>query len=351
MCYDEFHMSMGFSRQSSGVKSNSARNGYKLEHRTAMAAREKGGRVVFIGNIPYGAHVPVACFKPDLEPSLTREQTSVKNRSGFGFLEYTDVDAAASAVRNLNDHQINGRTLRVDYSNDNGGGASNKPQGDEGHRAVPPGFLNMAAPPGGPDPSALPPLPPGTDVPPGLSAPDAISQTLQTLPAPQLLDIISQLKNLASTSPQQATALLTQAPQLGYAIFQALLLLGLVDTSIITTLVQQTPQPPPQAVPPPQPIAYQPAPSVQQPYGAPPQQYQPPPQQFQHAPMPQAYAPTPPLQQPAYQAPPPAPAAASSQDELIKQVLSMTRDQVFALDENSRNQIIQLRATLGAPVM
>ena len=28
-------------------------------------------------------------------------------------------DAASSAVRNLNDHEIMGRKLRVDYSNDN----------------------------------------------------------------------------------------------------------------------------------------------------------------------------------------------------------------------------------------
>jgi len=57
---------------------------------------------------------------------------------GFGFIEYPDsgtisswqtqtpitnltrmTDAASSAVRNLNDHEIMGRKLRVDYSNDN----------------------------------------------------------------------------------------------------------------------------------------------------------------------------------------------------------------------------------------
>lgn len=270
---------------------------------------------------------------------------------GFGFLEYTDVDAAASAVRNLNDHQINGRTLRVDYSNDNGGGgASNKPN-DDGNRAPPAAQYSMNAAVNGSDSGALPPLPPGTDLPAGLTAPDAISQTLQALPAPQLLDIISQLKNLAQTNPQQATTLLTQAPQLGYAVFQALLLLGLVDTSILATLVQQPPQPPQQAAPPPQQMSYQPAPSVQPPYGAPPHQYVPPSQPYQHALPPQLYAPTPPVQQPAYQAPPPAQAAPQGQEDLIKQVLSMTREQVYALDDNSRNQIIALRAQLGAPVM
>lgn len=265
---------------------------------------------------------------------------------GFGFLEYTDVDAAASAVRNLNDYSINNRTLRVDYSNDNGGGAGNR-NADQDQRPPPPGhFGGVNGPLSGPDPGALPQLPPGTELPAGLTAPDAISKTLQTLPTPQLLDIISQLKSLVQTNPQQATTLLTQAPQLGYAVFQALLLLGLVDTSILATLVQQAPQAAPA---PPQQMVYQPAPSVQPPYGAPPAQYAPPPQQYQQAPPLQSYAPTPP-QHSAYQAPLPQTAQAT-QEDLIKQVMGMTREQIYSLEENSRNQILQLRMQLGAPVV
>jgi hypothetical protein len=79
--------------------------------------------------------------------------------------------------------------------------------------------------------SSLPPLPIGADLPPGLSCPDAISRTLNTLPPAQLLDILSQMKTLTTTDPAKATELLRQAPQLSYAIFQALLLMGLVTTT------------------------------------------------------------------------------------------------------------------------
>lgn len=288
---------------------------------------------------------------------------------GFGFLEFTNVDEAASAVRNLNEHEIMGRTLRVDYSNDNGGGAGNRNDHQKQNQSLPqPPQFDMAkgmppgAQPNGTD--ALPPLPQGTTLQDGLQAPDAISRTLSTLPVPQLLDIISQMKGLCATEPGKATALLQQAPQLSYAIFQALLLLGLVDTNVLSSLLQQVPpqQVPPQQQPPPQ----QPPPMPYgQPPGMPPPQYGQPPQfpPQQHAQYPpqqqqQHYAPTPPVQHQAYQPPPPqqqppphqqAPPA-GDQQALIAQVMGMSREQIFALEPPARDQIMALRASWGAPV-
>lgn len=269
---------------------------------------------------------------------------------GFGFLEFTDPDAAAAAVRNLNDFEIMGRNLRVDWSNDNGGGGDRNNQDGGSGRAPPPPHMNMTAPtngygaPTGTTSNALPPLPPGVPVPEGLTCPDAISQTLQQLPPPQLLDIITQMKALVASDSARATELLTKAPQLSYAIFQALLLLGLVDTSVLGSIIAQGTGPQPmQPVQPPQPQYVPPQP-----------QFQPqPPQPYQQYP-PQGYAPTPPVQPP-YQAPPPqqsqAEVQAQAQQQLLQQVLSMTPGEIFALDEGPRSQIIALRAQLGKPVV
>lgn len=41
---------------------------------------------------------------------------------GFGFCEYRDPDIAASALRNLNKSEINGRILKVDFASDNKNG-------------------------------------------------------------------------------------------------------------------------------------------------------------------------------------------------------------------------------------
>ncbi|KAF2640210.1 hypothetical protein P280DRAFT_469913 [Massarina eburnea CBS 473.64] len=222
------------------------------------------------------------------------------------------------------------RKLRVDWSNDNGAG-DNAPST---HNQQPPtnGQSQMPVP----QPTALPPIPPGADLPPNVTAPDAISRTLSTLPTPQLLDILSQMKGLVMSDPGKATELLRQAPQLSYAIFQSLLLLGLVDPQVIGGLVEAAPavappqthtpmQPPPQAQPPRPPQSYAAYPPAPVPTPPQPQHYtQPPPQ---HAPQPQA-------------------PALDAQAAAYAQIMAMTPQQIDALAPEYRAQILQIRQTL-----
>lgn len=228
-----------------------------------------------------------------------------------------------------------GRELRVDFSHV-GGKDDAAPAGYNAQIPQPPqppnGYTQPTAP------GSLPPLPPGLDLQPGLTCPDAISKTLSTLPAPQLLDILSQMKGLVMGDPAKATELLKQAPQLSYAIFQALLLMGLVDTTVLASVVEQASQPsqPPQQLPPSRPNPV----------------YQPPPQQTyqQYQPMPaQIHVPTPPIHSQPYQPPPvqqPPPAQQPGQEELLKQVLAMTQQQIDQLPPTERSQIMMLRQQL-----
>lgn len=196
--------------------------------------------------------------------------------------------------------------------------------------------------------NGLPPLPPGVDLSPGLTCPDAISQTLSTLPVPQLLDILSQMKGLVMGDPAKATELLKQAPQLSYAIFQALLLMGLVDTSALSSVIQEASQPaqppPQQQIPPPRPtpVGYGQPPPPQQQYG----QYQPPPPSHLLDPR-MAHVPTPPVQGGMYQPPPqqqaPPPQVSPEQQALIQQVLAMPQAQIDMLGPTERAQIMQLK--------
>ena len=243
-----------------------------------------------------------------------------------------------------------GRELRVDFAN-----AENK--GSSAANSTPAAFNTQQQPQGQspngyqPPPSGgaggLPPLPPGVDLPPNVTCPDAISKTLSTLPPTQLMDIITQMKGLVMTDPGKATELLKTAPQLSYAIFQALLLMGLVDTSVLGSVVeqaQQPPQAPPQA--PPQLVPPRPAPVYQVP---PPQPYP------QYPPVPgQMHAPTPPVQHQPYQPPgmqhqqhipqqAPAPIQTPSKEELMAQVLAMTQQQIDQLPPADRVTIMALR--------
>ncbi|KAJ5137753.1 hypothetical protein N7526_003986 [Penicillium atrosanguineum] len=224
---------------------------------------------------------------------------------GYGFADFADADAAASAVRNLNDYEIMGRKIRVDW-----------PHNNEKDSIRLPSFSRF------PGLRRCPPLPPGVDVPPHLDCPNAISHTLASLPPNQLLDVLTQMKSLAVADPARATELLRQAPQLAYAIFQALLLMNLVEYQLLGSIVEQAAQPAP---------VQQPAQQFQQPYGVPGQ------------------IGTPPVAGTPFAPPPPqaaAPQGVPNQDELLQQVLSMPQAAIDSLPPMERSQIMLLRQQL-----
>lgn len=236
---------------------------------------------------------------------------------GYGFADFADADAAASAVRNLNDYEIMGRKIRVDWPHNNEKDSIPEDYSDP-YQPQP----QAQQPPQQQNPSSLPPLPPGVEVPPHLDCPNAISQTLSQLPPNQLLDVLSQMKALAVTDPARATELLRTAPQLAYAIFQALLLMNLVDYSTLGSVVEQASQAAPV------PAA---ASAPYQPYSTLPSQVS-----------------TPPVQSSPFAAPPPAaaPQQIPGQEELLQQVLSMPQSQIDALPPLERSQIMMLRQQL-----
>lgn len=290
--------------------------------------------VVFVGNIPYG-------LSEEQITDIFSSAGKVKNfrlvydketgrPKGFGFCQYPDTDSAASAVRNLNDYEIMGRKLRVDYSTegrvdeeDGGLGSSGATRGYNQHSN---GVSHTAAPQPTAPAGSLPPLPPGTPLPPGVSFQDAVSRTLSTLPPSQLLDFLVQMKSLCTADPARATELLTQAPQLSYAVFQSLLIMGLVSPEAIHSVVDTSAPPPAQAPP----ATYPPPPMPGYPVvtGTPP-----------------VAAPFAPPAQP----PPAAPAAPQAQDpeQLMRLVLELPQETIDSLPEGERHQIMALRAQFG----
>ncbi|KAG5289345.1 RNA recognition motif containing protein, polyadenylation factor subunit CstF64 [Histoplasma ohiense] len=294
---------------------------------------ERFGKSVFLGNIPYNL------TEEQVKDILSSAGTVTKFRlminpetgkpKGYGFADFADADAAASAVRNLNDYEIMGRKIRVDWPHNNEKDSVPPDYPQQPQMGIMQGMQGMQ----GQDQSqasALPPLPPGTELPPNLTCPNAISQTLASLPAPQLLDVITQMKSLVMADPARATELLRQAPHLAYAIFQALLLMNLVDYSVLGSVVEHASQPQP---PPPQPTPQ--IPQQFQPYPSIPGQISTPP--VQHA----AFAPSQTQPQTQQQ-----PAPIPSQDELLQQVLNMPQSAIDALPPTERSQIMLLRQQL-----
>ncbi|SPN97046.1 related to cleavage stimulation factor 64K chain [Cephalotrichum gorgonifer] len=301
-------------------------------------------RVVFVGNIPYDLSEEqiIEIFSSAgkvLNFRLVYDRETGRPK-GFGFAEYPDSDSASSAVRNLHNHEIKGRRLRVDFSNE-GGGGDDDADGDQGQSM---GATTNLHPSNGMSSvlpshtqSSLPSLPAGKELPPGVTCTDAISRTLNTLPPAQLLDILTQMKVLATNEPARATELLQQAPQLAYAVFQALLLMNLVSPEAISSVLEGgAPLVPP---PPQQNLGYQP-PQQQVggfPGAAPVMTNTPPVAATPYAP-PQAA-------QPAYGAPPPAAAPPAQDPEaLMRAVMELPQATIDALPEAERAQILSLRA-------
>jgi cleavage stimulation factor subunit 2 len=193
-----------------------------------------------------------------------------------GFVEFFDPDTASSAVRNLNGSDLDGRQLRVDHAEPD---QKTMPARGGGGGGGGPAPAARSAPP------SKPLLPAGIQLPPGTSAVDSISQTLATIPPAQLMEILSQMKvrrwstryeyrwtdidtqGLVTQAPEKARELLNSQPQLAYALFQAMLMMKIVDGNILAQMVasnagggqpQQPPmqpayQPPPQHYPQPTP--------------------------------------------------------------------------------------------------
>lgn len=232
-----------------------------------------------------------------------------------------------------------GRKLRVDYSTEG------RVDGDDGSNNAPANYgqntngtsHQMTQPASS---VTLPPLPPGKELPPGVTATDAISRTLNTLPPSQLLDILAQMKTFVANDAAGATELLTQAPQLGYAVFQALLLMGLVSPEAISSVLDTSAAPPP-------PVASQPAPVYPSGLAMPSYTTIP---ATSTPPVAAVYAPPPvPAAQPSY-APPMANAPAPQQDaeSLMAAVMNLPQETIDQLPEGERQQILALRASFMA---
>ncbi|KAG5440898.1 hypothetical protein PCK2_000053, partial [Pneumocystis canis] len=194
-------------------------------------ASKPPSKVVFVGNIPYDVLEeqlkdifrqigPINRFRLVFDKETNKPK-------GYGFCEYPDIATASAAVRNLNNHDINGRQLRVDFAESDPAQDNNRRQQQSVIQSEEPPVPSQSKQ------DLLPLLPLGTMPQPGVSAIDAISRTLSMLPPLQLLDIISQLKVLVHINPEQAHALLLQSPQLSYAVFQAMLMMNLVEASVL----------------------------------------------------------------------------------------------------------------------
>ncbi|KAF9078565.1 hypothetical protein BDP27DRAFT_1388376 [Rhodocollybia butyracea] len=352
------------------------------------------GKQPVVGNVPYnmGEEQLIDVFKSVGQVvgfRLVFDRDTGKPK-GYGFCEFADHETASSAVRNLNNYEVGGRPLRIDLADSDpflegkttvrgelldggGGGPPDRWRPDSINKSQ--DFLSS--------------LPPGVPVAPGSTVLDTISQTLATINPTQLMDVLAHMKAFVITHPEQARILLVSHPQFAYALFQALLLNKIVDQSILQRMLAATvgsgtlappalptngpppqfyppnnyptsshlpPFPPNMALPPPM---FAPTPGAMPPatfYRPTPPPGMPTPSQTQLHP---GGSSTPVLQQPSpiqanFQPLPSQANALSNISEshrvLLRQVVSMSDEQVNALPETERAAILQLRTQFAGAI-
>ncbi|KAL9141527.1 hypothetical protein ABFS82_14G110300 [Erythranthe guttata] len=220
-------------------------------------------RCVFVGNIPYDATEeqliqiceevgPVVSFRLVID----RETGKPK---GYGFCEYKDEETALSARRNLQGYEINGRQLRVDFAEND----KNTDRGREQVRGVPGvsssvdgikqfGGQSVQANPGLHQPigdsvamaaatvmaGALGSAQTSTSNQTGfqsqpLLGTDPLTRHLAKMSRSQLIEVVSEMKAVATQNKEQARQLLLANPSLPKALFQAQIILGIVSPQML----------------------------------------------------------------------------------------------------------------------
>jgi cleavage stimulation factor subunit 2 len=130
------------------------------------------------------------------------------NPRGFAFIEYQDHQAALSAIRNMNDFELNGRKIRVNFSNPS-------------HLEPLAGKLGMDVP----SSQALQ----KQDISAGTIA---VAEALKGMSKGELYDVIVRLKEISDRDPEEARRILSGHPQLQEAILFAMSKLDMVKTPV-----------------------------------------------------------------------------------------------------------------------
>jgi cleavage stimulation factor subunit 2 len=324
---------------------------------------------IFVGNLAFSTtedqlHQAFSEIGRVIKVRLVTDMETGKPR-GFAFIEFEDPQAALSAIRNMNDYELNGRRVRVNFSNSS-------------HLEALAGKLGMDLSQQTQRPSSSS----NTNQQSG-SGTNAVSDALKSMSKGEMYDVVAKFKEIADRDPDEARRILSGHPQLPEAMLFLMSKLDMVQTSIptegggsaLSAAVPNAPipmqttssraadpraraldpraaasssgpiDPRSSAAPAPPPPRADPRARVdpRASRGAPPPPMMPPQQPQYGVPPPQPGLP--PMQ------PPPAPGLANLDPSLVQQVMSLTPQQISQLPPNKQQSILALRQQISGAGM
>ena len=189
-------------------------------------------RIVYLGSIPYDqTEQQILDLCSNIGPVVNLRMmfdTQTGKSKGYAFIEFKDLSASASAVRNLNGYQFGSRFLRCGY-------ASNSEMSmSSGSNS---GNTNLSDSNGGNNQLRFAGLPSGIDVNINMTTPAMmISSEVSKLSKTEQLSLLRNFQDWARDNPKLCKILFSEYPQLTYVIAELLLTNGISKVDDLTRL-------------------------------------------------------------------------------------------------------------------
>ena len=195
----------------------------------SMSAQQPGSAAanqkhdIFVGNLSFNTteeqlHTAFSEVGRVINVRMVTDQDTGKPR-GFAFVEFEQAQAALSAIRNMNDYELNGRRLRVNFSNSS-------------HLEALAGKLGM-------DLSQQTGKPSGAGASKGVvpvggasAGTNAVADALKSLSKGEMYDVVAKLKEIADRDPDEARRVISGHPQLPEALLFVMSKLDMVKTAL-----------------------------------------------------------------------------------------------------------------------
>mmetsp|Transcript_24568 Transcript_24568/g.28081 ORF Transcript_24568/g.28081 Transcript_24568/m.28081 type:complete len:372 (-) Transcript_24568:76-1191(-) len=201
-----------------GNNTQSTMGGVQQQQQQQQTQQQKHD--IFVGNLAFNTteeqlHQTFSDIGRVIKVRMVTDVETGKPR-GFAFVEFEDPQAALSAIRNMNEYELNGRRLRVNFSNSS-------------HLEALAGKLGMDLSQHQTQRSSTS----STNVTNNSSAgTNAVADSLKSMSKGEMYDIVAKMKEIADRDPDEARRLLAGHPQLPEAMLFIMSKLDMVQTAL-----------------------------------------------------------------------------------------------------------------------
>eukprot|EP00559_Dactyliosolen_fragilissimus_P001840 CAMPEP_0184864556 /NCGR_PEP_ID=MMETSP0580-20130426/15389_1 /TAXON_ID=1118495 /ORGANISM="Dactyliosolen fragilissimus" /LENGTH=506 /DNA_ID=CAMNT_0027363407 /DNA_START=34 /DNA_END=1554 /DNA_ORIENTATION=- len=193
---------------------------------------------IFVGNLAFSTteeqlHQAFSELGRIIKVRMVNDLETGKPR-GFAFIEFEDPQVALSAIRNMNDYELNGRKIRVNFSNSSHletlAGKLGMDMG-KAQSSITPNQMDASSGLGmqGSSSSSMKAM--------GDMGTQAVADALKSMNKGEMYDIIKKLKDIADRDPDEARKIISAHPQLPEAILHLMSRLEMIQTPVNNNLL------------------------------------------------------------------------------------------------------------------